>query len=289
MPTQKIESLTPEQEALMPVFVDKWLKVATSTDRIDFKSAAKAVQDLYKVVKLTPPTLENIFYVKGPDEGYRLFKKLGGADVNTFIQGMCYGNMEAGWLSFYDYAHHVLKVELTHLPALVNLAESTGWVYMAEDAAIVLDRPTTFKFDEQNRPHSEQGPALAFADGTAVSAWHGVIVPNEWLADKTFLTAKMALTEPNMERRRAACEILGWINILETLNYRLINKDEDPQIGTLVEVDIPDIGTERFIIVQCGTGRQFAIPVPPDMKTALQANAWTYGLEDFEYKPEVRT
>ena len=37
------------------------------------------------------------------------------------------------------------------------------------------------------------------------------------------------------------------------------------------------------------TGRRFALPVPPDMTTALQANAWSYGLDETDYKPEIRT
>jgi len=41
--------------------------------------------------------------------------------------------------------------------------------------------------------------------------------------------------------------------------------------------------------VTCGTGRTFALPVPPEMTTALAANAWTYGLEAKDYMPEVRT
>ncbi len=93
-----------------------------------------------------------------------------------------------------------------------------------------------------------------------------------------------------MERRRAACEIIGWHKILQNLGAQTIDKDEDPQIGELVEVDIPDVGRERFLRVQCATGREFALPVPPEMQSALQANAWTYGIEDFtNYKPEVRT
>ena len=61
-------------------------------------------------------------------------------------------------------------------------------------------------------------------------------------------------------------------------------------IGNLVEVDIPQIGREKFLKVVCGTGRQFAIPVPPEMKTALEANAWTFGLTPEELLPlEIRT
>jgi hypothetical protein len=69
----------------------------------------------------------------------------------------------------------------------------------------------------------------------------------------------------------------------------VIDEDADEMIGTLLEVDIPDIGKEKFLFVKCGTGRNFALPVPPDMKTALEANAWSYGLKPAEYVPEVRT
>ena len=45
----------------------------------------------------------------------------------------------------------------------------------------------------------------------------------------------------------------------------------------------------RFLRVRCGTGRSFVLPVPREVHTARQANAWTYGLSESEYAPEVRT
>ena len=108
--------------------------------------------------------------------------------------------------------------------------------------------------------------------------------------DKSFLTAKIALGQENTEKRRAACEIVGWAKILKDLNAKTINVDA-PQIGTLVEVDLPDSGKEKFLRVMCGTGREFAIPVPREIETALQANLWTYGIDkaDKSFLPEIRT
>ena len=107
---------------------------------------------------------------------------------------------------------------------------------------------------------------------------------------KQSLTASVALTCENIEQRRAACEIIGWNKILDELDARVIDEDGDPEIGTLIEVDLPDSGKERFLRVTCGTGRQFAIPVPRDCgDTAIAANSWTYGLTQHEYKPEIRT
>ena len=45
----------------------------------------------------------------------------------------------------------------------------------------------------------------------------------------------------------------------------------------------------RFLRVRCATGRDFVLSVPVAMTTALEANAWTYGMTPEEYQLEVRT
>ncbi len=115
-------------------------------------------------------------------------------------------------------------------------------------------------------------------------------MPREWIEQRHKLTPKTALTWENIEQRRAACEILGWSRILTELNAKTIDRDADPEIGELVEVELPQIGREKFLRVTCGTKREFALPVPPSMKTALEAQAWTWGLNTKAFtKPEVRT
>ena len=51
---QIITELTPEQEALIPVYKDKWLKIALSTERIDKKKAKKAVKQGYQWFDIEP-------------------------------------------------------------------------------------------------------------------------------------------------------------------------------------------------------------------------------------------
>jgi hypothetical protein len=145
------------------------------------------------------------------------------------------------------------------------------------------------RFDDEKRLHCEDGPAIRYPDGFSVYAWHGTRIPAEWIEDKKSLTPSFALAVENMEQRRAACELIGWDNILQQLKAKVIDKNADPEIGELVEVDLPGSGKEKFLRVRCGTGRGFALPVPPDMKTAWQSNAWTWGLTESEYQPEVRT
>ena len=141
--------------------------------------------------------------------------------------------------------------------------------------------------DDNRRLHRETGPAVV-SDCEDLYFWHGTIVPAEWIEDRASLTAKTALTWQNTEQRRAACEIVGWANILVELDAKTIDKDIDPQIGEVVEVELEG-ARERFLRVICGTGREFAIPIPPDTETSLAAQAWLRGIEVEKFIKPVRT
>ena len=203
------------------------------------------------------------------------------------------GNMWAGWASYISGFHDVLGLDLPEHAAYKfyeDAARHGGFRVIHEEFCIVSDFPEVLRKDDQNRPHCENGPSHRWRDGWSLYHWHGVKIPSEWIEKKEELTPEIALTWENIEQRRAACEILGWSRILDELESRIIDEDGDPEIGTLLEVNIPDSGLERFLKVKCGTGRTFALPVPPTMKTAIQASAWTYGIDDLNtYKPEVRT
>lgn len=142
-----------------------------------------------------------------------------------------------------------------------------------------LSCPAKVKVDDQRRLHCEDGPAFVWLEDVQDFYWHGTNVPAEWIADRKSLTATVALTWENVEQRRAACEIIGWANVLKELKAKTIDEDADPQIGKLVEANIPDIGKERFIVVECATKRTFALPMPPHIKTALEGQAWSYGVD----------
>lgn len=283
-----IDKLTDAQIAIMPTYVDKWITIGTDTTPLVHDDVVSAVHGIYTNVGLAAP---KVMIVDGPQAAFDLYMKLGGTNISKFMQGIVFGQHDAYWLSIYDYFHTEVGVKnLEKVFPLIELSKVCGWVYCAREVAIAVAKPEYIKMDDQNRLHCENGPAIRYPDGFSVYSWHGVRVPGNWIEDKSSLSAADALKVENVEQRRAACEILGWVNILKELNSRVIDADEDPMIGTLVEVDIPEIGTEQFLRVMCGTGREFAIPVPPDVRTALEANAWTYGLNPADLRDlEVRT
>lgn len=290
--TNKITSLTPEQTAQLDTYRDKWLAIGLSTEPVNLEKAKEAVILAYQLAGLAAPTRFEL--ADSPIHAISIVKKYSPSLTDEDIfDSMMYGNHDASWLAFYEYFRDVVGIEeCKKLDGIIALGKHSGWVNMYDDLVVFHQRPVEIHFDDQKRLHCDHGPAIQYRDGFSVYAWHGVRIPGDWIEKKgTALTPKKALTWENIEQRRAACEILGWNNIITDLKAKIIDEDDDPMIGTLVEVNLPDLGKEKFLKVVCGTGREFAIPVPKEMKSALQANAWTFGVDDvnkFDI-PEVRT
>jgi hypothetical protein len=201
------------------------------------------------------------------------------------------GNEWAGWSCCLSFFREVAKLPVDYSKWIhyENAAIHAGARYMHENFWIASDFPTRLCMDDRNLPHSASGPAKAWRDGWALYYWHGVKVPREWIETPESLTPEIALTHPNAELRRCAAEIMGWDRILTKLDARTVDKDEDPMIGELVEATVEG-QREKFLRVRCGTGRNFALPVPPDMKTAIGAQAWIHNLPEATIRAlEVRT
>jgi len=204
--------------------------------------------------------------------------------------------MWAGFASWVSFFRDVCDLELSKdiaekFEINETLVKSCGWTWWHENVLVISNRPLHLNRDEQGRLHGEGKPSMTYRDGWSLYHWHGVAIPAEWVNNKESLTTKTAITWGNVEQRRAACEIVGWQNVLKELNAIEIDKDDDAEIGTLLEVDLPDSGKERFLSVKCGTGRNFAIPVPPSTKTALEGQSWIHGFDKVNQFliPEIRT
>lgn len=287
---KKINALTDADIAQFGAYVNRWLDIGLSTDPVDLENAKIAAHNAYISAGLTPPT--QFYTAKSPIDAISIIRKLDPSKIPSKIfNNMSFGNHDAGWLSFYNYFQEVKGLDCVNkLQPLMDLAKYCGWVSFYDDVVVFQDRPEAIKFDDQKRLHCEDGPSIRYRDGFSIYSWHGVSIPAEWIENKQSLTPKIALSWTNIEQRRCACEIIGWARILRELNSKVIDSDVDPMIGNLLEVDIPDIGREKFLQVLCGTGRTFAIPVPPECKTALEANAWTFGVEPEMLRDlEVRT
>lgn len=215
-----------------------------------------------------------------------------------------------------DYLPTVALRKLQEVASRVVAGSVPGAEYSTTKLRARVHAPLVEVRDDEGVLHSPIGPARVFADGTSVYLWRGMVVPTAWLPGpdeewykrygRHYMLPRGAVHQPqpiealrmsNVELRRCACEILGWDAVIDSLNPRVVDVNPDPSIGTLIAVKLEDpfswayerAQEEYFLRVQCGTGRWFSLAVPPTMRTALEANAWTYGLDPGDYLPEVRT
>jgi hypothetical protein len=149
--------------------------------------------------------------------------------------------MPTGWLSM-PTSRDVVGLECCNkLNGLIELANHCGWLNVYDDLVVFQDRPEKIKFDDQNRLHCEDGPAILYRDGFKVYAWHGTRIPAEWIEKKMEMDPKIALSWENIEQRRCAAEIMGWDRVLRQLDCRVIDCDEEPRDWQIsIEVDLPE-------------------------------------------------
>jgi hypothetical protein len=315
--TKLISTLTPEQEAMLPVYLEKYRKMALNTEPMDKIKAKEVITRLYEINDLKTPlvvfasspaeSIKQINALKETKSKYNLDGLLQGfleeevkkvKNTNLEVPSMWFiGGSDFYWISLYKFGQYIgVKFDnLDKLDAYHDYAEHCGIMYAYEDIVFVSDRPEVIKFDEENLLHNEHGPSVKFRDGYSVYSWHGTRIPGKWIEEG--ITPQEALSQTNAELRRCACELIGWANVLEdeSLNPVVIDKNEDPTIGTLVEVDLPEAPSQRFIKMQCGTGRWFAEPVEDKelFDTALKANAggngWRGQGDPLMYIPTIRT
>jgi len=195
--------------------------------------------------------------------------------VNTVVNavGAC---RDADYVAYVKAMQYIGVIFPKEVDTFVKMTELCWCAIPTEDIVYVSDRPTAIHITD-GQLHNTIGLSLEFADGNGFANIRGQLIPNEWVQGK-LPTASEALEWHNMDQRAAACELIGWINILSQLNSQTIDKDADPMWGELVSVKLPGArGRDKFLICQCGTGRQFALPVPRKCKSVDQAQSMLHG------------
>jgi len=178
------------------------------------------------------------------------------------------------------------------LDAFADAVAHLGRWWPLRDTAVLTDRPTILTRDQQGRLHAEHGPALAWADGYSLHALHGVRVPAHVVEAPETITIDHIRREGNQEVRRILLDRYGHARYLRDAGAQLVHTDDT---GTLWRCPMPD--DEDLVMVQVanatpepdGTRRAYWLRVPPDMRTARQAVAWTFDLDAGDYQPQAQT
>jgi hypothetical protein len=257
----RIDSLTPEQTALLPVFRDQWLGVGLSTEPADRPAAEAAARLAYERAGLAPPSI--VLWLDSPLAGAigaamlaaygveparaqvrdqvraqvgdqvwaQVWAQVGdqvwaqvGDQVGDQVRRAGYGQHDAGWLGFYaTFAR--LGLDVSKLDGLLALARSCGWWWPFAGAVILTERPRRLERDAEGRLHSDDGRAIEYPDGWGIYAWHGTRVPEDVILRPSALEAATILGEENAEVRRVMIERAGLARIVEAEGAEILDAD----------------------------------------------------------------
>jgi len=170
-----------------------------------------------------------------------------------------------------------------------DAVKAGGWWWPFEGVCFACDNPVEIHLDAQNRLHNEDGMAMHFGDW-GFWAVHGVRVPEVVVRNK-FSAAEID-AESNAEVRRMMLDRYGISRYVMESGAEEMHKDD---FGKLYRKTLPD--GQPICLVEVidktpeadGSHKKYHLCVPPNVTSAREAVAWTFGLSAQEYDPEQET
>jgi hypothetical protein len=195
---------------------------------------------------------------------------------------------DAASLGIFEYLHEAcaLQRQTERVMALCRMAANIGWVIPHRRVCWLVERHNVLETDDRGRLHSAKGPAIAFADGWSVYAWKGVLLPS-WMIERPHeITASRIDRERDAIVRRCMIDIMTPERFIREGDAYCVSEDETGMLWTKNWT-----AWDAWAAVQVqngtpepdGTYRQYFLQVPPTVRSARQAVAWTYGLTEHEY------
>jgi len=164
---------------------------------------------------------------------------------------------------------------------------------------VVIQALPRITLDENNRLHSKLHKSVQFINDTGYYFINGVMFENEQLwkniVDKT-INPKEIMDIENQEQKAIAIREIGFDKIINMLGDKAKCIDISKK-KTFIDGKLQDIENElweirdlyRFVNIKTvkvicpSTKKTYFLDVPPDMKNANEAIAWTFNMNTKEY------
>jgi len=204
-----------------------------------------------------------------------------------------YGCHDADWMAFYDFCegvHAIQEVNLIH--GIMEVARHAGWWCPFETECIVTERPSALNADLLNTPSADKKPIIAYQDGWGLAWLNRIQVPWRALSNPLAITVSEINGTNNLELRRVLIYQYGQERYLKDSGAEVLHQDD---FGVLYRLErSPDEPLHVVKVTNATpekdrTFRDYFLSVPPEMKTARQAVAWTFGKAENDYAPIIET
>jgi hypothetical protein len=184
-------------------------------------------------------------------------------------------------------ALELLGIRVGKMPPMEETVRSGGWWWPFEDICFACDNPVALNVDQRLRLHHDQKMAICFESGWGGWALRGVMVPESVIQNE--FGAVDIDQQANAEIRSVMIERFGLAKYILESGAQEIHRDK---FGVLYSKLLAG-AREPVVMVQVtnktpepdGSFRTYFLRVPPDIRTAKEAIAWTFGLEEDQYSP----
>ena len=282
--SDKIEKLTEEQEAKLPLYKDKWIKIGLNQDPIDYEKAKELITAQYIQEGLEPPEFK---YSRSPRES----KEILGEDYS--LEAACYGHQDAGWLCFYDYFKEEVGLDcINPLSNLIELSKVCGWWYPFDTLCVIEERP---KLKMELMPdnsglswcHSDDELAIEYPDGWGVAVVNGKrIINSKWITNPETITLDDIQSTNDNDLKTILLDRYGWDRYLKEIDAVCVDSRENYIDNTLEALyTTPNLGMR--LLVTCPTGRLFALPVANGITMCEEAQNFIGDVDSESDKPNV--
>jgi hypothetical protein len=208
-----------------------------------------------------------------------------------------FGAWAGDWLPIYDFLLEAKALpdqdEANELSIWLDLARNAPAYIFFDKVCLVSERPTAMHLDHRGRLHAQLEPALRFADGYELHSWHGVTCDKDLIEHPERLTPSDIENESNSEIKRVMMEMFGFERYLTSSFGSLIHQDEcgilySRPLGGRDE-PLTMVRVKNSTPEPDGTYKEYFLRVPPTIKTAREAVAWTFEMDENEYKPKFES
>jgi hypothetical protein len=305
-----IKNLTKTQEAQIPKYVEKFLKLAEKpTNR---KAATKAIQNFYEfsghkkpIVIFGESPLQTINMVamckilfkdklieKEPQLDTQLYDQLD-TQLRTQLENInndwwliVWWLVWAGWYEFGKYIG--VQFDEKKYKIFMDLVTNISFLVPYEGIVFISENPKILW--EDKRLHSIEKPAVEYADGYGLYAIKGVRFEKElWeKVRKDLMSPKEVFAIENTEQRRIAYELMDKKKMLN-LDHSILDEVKDDGYGypmKLISVKVDGL-KEPLKLLNCfcpTTGREYHLKTIQN--TCIAAKNRSFGEEDIKWLGE---
>ena len=145
---------------------------------------------------------------------------------------------------------------------------------------------------EGERLHCADGPAVYWPGGATYYFWRGLQVSAPVILRPETITVANVLSERNVEVRRVLLERYGADRFIRDADATVIAKD---RMGVLYQMSFDNDEPLTMVeVTNCtpepdGSFKQYWLRVPPTIRTARAAVAWSFDLPVRQYAPIIET